>query len=51
MTLKNDQKSEKKLTCRFKINTRNLKNFDLRTQKSQKFTLQWANFDQIICLS
>ena len=36
MTLKNDEKSEEELTCRFKINIRN---FDLRTQKSQQFTL------------
>ena len=39
MTLKNDEKSEEELTCRFKIETRNLTNFDLRIQKSQKFTL------------
>ena len=39
MTLKNDEKSEEELTCRFKIDIRNLMNFDLRTQKSQKFTL------------
>ena len=40
MTLKNDEKSEEELTCRFKIDIRNLTNFDLlRTRKSQKFTL------------
>ena len=39
MTLKNDEKSEEELTCHFKIDTKNLTNFDLRTQKSQKFTL------------
>ena len=39
MILKNDKKSEKELTCRFKIDIRNLTNFDSRTQKSQKFTL------------
>ena len=44
MTL-NDEKSEEKLTCHFKTDT---KNFDLGTQKSQKFTLSWAAFDQII---
>ena len=48
MTLKNDEKSEVKLTCHFKIDIRNLMNFDSRTRKSQKFTLSWANFDQII---
>ena len=39
MTLKNDEKSEEELTCRFKIDIRNMKNFDLSTQKNQKFTL------------
>ena len=39
MTLKNDEKSEEELTCRFKTDIRNLTNFDLRTQKPQKFTL------------
>ena len=39
MTLKNGEKSEEELTCRFKTDKRNLMNFDLKTQKSQKFTL------------
>ena len=39
MTLKNDEKSEEELTGRFKINIRNLMNFDSRTRKSQKCTL------------
>ena len=39
MTMKNDTKFEHELTCQFKIDTRNLTNFDLSTQKSQKFTL------------
>ena len=39
MTQKNDKKSEEELACRFKIDIRNLTNFDLRTQKSQNFTL------------
>ena len=51
MTLKTDEKFEEKLTCHFKIDIRNLMNFDPRTRKSQKFTLSWAAFDQIICLS
>ena len=38
MTLKNDEKSEEELTCRFKTDIRNLKTFDSRTRKSQKFT-------------
>ena len=28
MTLRNDEKSEEELTCRFKIDIRNLMNFD-----------------------
>ena len=39
MTLKNDEKSEEELTCHFKIGIAYLTNFDLRTPKSQKFTL------------
>ena len=31
MTMKNDPKFEKELTCQFKIDTRNLTNFDLNT--------------------
>ena len=34
MTLKKDEKSEEELTCRFKINIRNITNFDSSTQKS-----------------
>ena len=48
MTLKNDEKSEEKLTCHFKIDIKNLMNFDSRTQKSQKFILSWTGFDQIM---
>ena len=36
MTLKNDAKFEKKLTCKFKIDMSNLTNFDPSTQKFQK---------------
>ena len=39
MALKNDEKSEEELTCRFKLDMRNLMNFDSSTRKSQKFTL------------
>ena len=39
MTLKKYEKSEEELTCRFKIDTSNLTNFDSSTGKSQKFTL------------
>ena len=48
MTLKNDEKSEEKLTSHFKIDMRNLMNFASRTRKSKKFPLLWAAFDQII---
>ena len=39
MALKNDEKCEEELTCPFKIDMRNLTNFDTSTQKSQKFAL------------
>ena len=48
MTLKNDEKSEEELTCGFKIDIRNLTNFDssrgiwqilTEALESQKFTL------------
>ena len=39
MTIKSDAKLEGELTCQFKIDMRNLTNFDTSTQKSQKFAL------------
>ena len=39
MAMKNDAKIEEELTCQFKIDMRNLTNFDPSTQKSQKFAL------------
>ena len=39
MTLKNDEKSEEEVTCRFKIDIRNFMNFDSKNRNSQKFTL------------
>ena len=39
MTLENDAKFEEKVTCRVKIDMRNLTNFDPSTRKSKKFTL------------
>ena len=39
MTMKSDAKFDQKLTCCFKIDMRNLKNFDLSTWKFQKFAL------------
>ena len=37
MTMKNGAKFEEELTCRLKIDIRNLTNFDPRARKSQKF--------------
>ena len=37
-TMKNDAKFEEDLTGHFKIDMRNLTNFDPSTQKSQRFT-------------
>ena len=37
MTMKNDAKFEKELTCQFKIEMKNLTNFDPGIQKSYKF--------------
>ena len=39
MTMKNDAKIDKELTCQFKIDLRNLTKFEPSTQKSQKFAL------------
>ena len=39
MTIKNYRKIEEKLTCRFKIDMRNLTNFDPNTRKSPKYAL------------
>ena len=46
MTMKNEAKIEKELTCQFKIDMGNLTNFDLSTRKSQKFALSWVQFEQ-----
>ena len=45
MTLKNDAKFEEELTCRFKIDMRNLRNFDPSTRKPQKCALWLVPFD------
>ena len=37
MTMKNDTKIEEELTFRFKIDKRNLTNFDPSTRKSKRF--------------
>ena len=39
MTMKNGAKFDEELTCRFKIDMRNLPNFDPSTRKFQKFSL------------
>ena len=39
MRMKNGAKFEEDLTCQFKIDMRNLTNFDPSTGKSQKFEL------------
>ena len=39
MAMKNDAKFEEELTCQFKIDIRNLMNFDPNIQKPQKFAL------------
>ena len=39
MTIKNDAKFVEKLACPFKIDMKNLMNFDPSTQYSQKFAL------------
>ena len=37
MTMKNDAKFEEELICLFKLDMRNLVNFDQSSQKSQEF--------------
>ena len=50
MNLKKDTKFGEKLNC-FKIDIKNLANFDVNTRKSQKFLLKWGSFEQsIYCL-
>ena len=39
MTVKNESKFEKELTCQFKVDMRDLTNFNPSTQKSPKFAL------------
>ena len=39
MTLKDNKKSEEELTCCFKTDKKNLKNFDSRSRNSQTFIL------------
>ena len=39
MIIKNDAKFEKELACQFKIDMKNLTNFDRDNRKSKKLTL------------
>ena len=39
MAMKNNAKFEEELTCQFKIDMKNLMNFDMSTGKSQKFAV------------
>ena len=48
MTMKNNAKFEEELTCHFKIDIRNLTNFDTSTLKSKKNWSLIASFDQRI---
>ena len=48
MTMKNDTEIEEELTCGFKMDVRNLTNFDLSTQSLQNFHFKWAPSDQRI---
>ena len=52
MKLKRDTKFGEESTCCLKIGKSNLTKFDPSTQKSQKFSFEWAPFEQsIFCLS
>ena len=52
MKLKRDKKFGEESTRRFKIGIRNLPNFDLSPRKSQRFSLEWAPYEQsLYCLS
>ena len=49
MTMKNDAKFEEELTCQFKIDMRNLTNFDASTWKNLRFN--WPLWPKYIILS
>ena len=48
MKLKRDTKFGEEWSCRLKIGIRNLTKFESSTRKSQKFSFQWAPFEQSI---
>ena len=45
MKLKRDTKLGEESACRLKIGIKNLSNFDLSAQKSQRFSLEWAPYE------
>ena len=52
MKLQRDTQFGEESTCRLKIGIRNLTNFDLSAQKSQRLSLEWAPYEQkvyIVC--
>ena len=49
--MENDAKFDKELTCQFKIDTRNLTNFDPSTQKSQNLHFNGLLLTKVLCLS
>ena len=52
MKLKRDTKFGEESSCRLKIDRRNLTKVESSTRKSEKFSFQWAPFEQsIFCLS
>ena len=48
MTMKNDTKFDKKLTCRFKINMTNLTKYDQSSWKPRRFSFSWDSFEQSV---
>ena len=48
MTMKSDDtKFGKESTCQFKIDMKNLTNFEPSIQKSQKLALSWASLNKL----
>ena len=48
MILMNDEKFEGKLTCHFKIDMRNLTNFDQSTKNTQSFHFDWFRLCKVL---
>ena len=47
MTKQNDEKFEDELTCQFKIDMRNLRNFDPSTRKSPKLSFNGLRLNKV----